>query len=89
MRSRMHLLIIALACALVWVSPASAQSSTTCEFALVGWVSTQVELQEARRQYETCTRAHRTACTAESGRVQSLEQRLKLLRNYVDGYCRR
>ena len=74
---------------LLFASSAAAQSSRTCEFALAGWIGTQLELQEARSAYQACTRAHRTACTAEQGRVRSLEQRLKLLRNYVDGYCRR
>ena len=74
---------------LLAASPARPQSSQTCEFALAGWLSAQVELQEARSAYRACRRAARSACTAEQGRVQAVEQRLRLLRNYVDGYCRR
>lgn len=75
--------------ALLLAPPVAAQSSQTCEFALAGWVSTQLELQEARIDYRACRREHRNACTAEQGRIQSLEQRLRLLRNHIDGYCRR
>lgn len=74
---------------LLWASPTGAQSSQACEFALAGGLGTQVELQEARGAYRECRREARSACTAEQGRVQSLEQRLRLLRNYIDGYCRR
>ena len=74
---------------LLWASPTGAQSSQTCEFTLAGWLGTQVELQEARGAYRECRREARSACTAEQGRVQSLEQHLRLLRNYIDGYCRR
>ena len=75
--------------ALICSPAAPAQSTQTCEFALAGWIGTQVELQQARGDYRACAREHRTACTAEQGRIRLLEERLKLLRNYVDGYCRR
>jgi hypothetical protein len=65
------------------------QASLTCEFAVAGWAATQVELAEARSAYRTCRREHQSACTAEQGRVRTLEQRLTLMRNYVNGYCRR
>src|SRR5690349_9974654 len=68
--------------------PAAAQSST-CQFAFAGWISTQLELREARSAHRACRREARTACTAQQGRIHDLEQRLRLLRNYVDGYCRR
>jgi hypothetical protein len=70
-------------------APPGAQTSLTCEFALSGWVLTQLELAEARSAERACRRARSSACTAEQGRVVSLEQRLRLLRNYVNGYCRR
>lgn len=88
-RNRLSTLIAAGTGALAWSGAAAAQSSQTCEFALAGWVSTQLELQEARTAYRACRREHRTACTAEQGRVRTLEQRLRLMRNYIDGYCRR
>jgi hypothetical protein len=69
-----------------WPAAAPAQ---TCDFAIAGWIATRVELQEARSAYQACLRAHRTSCTAEEGRVRDLEQRLRLLNNYVEGYCRR
>jgi hypothetical protein len=69
--------------------PPGGQASLTCEFALAGWIATEVDLGEARRAYRDCRRARQSACTAEQGRVQALEQQLRLLRNYVDGYCRR
>ncbi|HET9427007.1 MAG TPA: hypothetical protein VFO69_01465 [Allosphingosinicella sp.] len=82
-------LLAASAGALLVAAPAAGQSSQTCEFALLGWISTQLELREARRAQRACTDEQRTACTAEQGRVRALELRLRLLRNYVDGYCRR
>lgn len=81
--------MIAMSGLLVCAPRAGAQSSLTCEFAIGGWLSTQVELQEARSAYRACRREARTACTAEQGRIQTLEQRVRLLRNYIDGYCRR
>jgi hypothetical protein len=65
------------------------QASLTCEFAIAGWAATQIELAEARGAYRACRREHQSACTAEQGRVRMLEQRLRLMRNYVNGYCRR
>lgn len=79
---------LGLAAALV-ASPAAAQSTRTCEFAVAGWLTTQVERREARAAYRDCIRAGARACTAEQGRVQLLEQRLRLMRTYIDGYCRR
>ena len=70
-------------------SAAAAQTTHTCEFAVAGWFTTQIELREARAAYRDCLRARIRACTAEQGRVQLLEQRLRLIRNYIDGYCRR
>jgi hypothetical protein len=70
-------------------APPGGQASLTCEFALAGWISTELELGEARGAYRACRRARQSACTAEQGRVQALEQQLRLLRNYVNGYCRR
>ena len=70
-------------------APPGGEASLTCEFALAGWIATEVELGEARSAYRACRRARHSACTAEQGRVQSLEQQLRLLRNYVNGYCRR
>lgn len=81
-------LLGALSIALAPAPVAGAQSST-CEFAAAGWISTQMELRDARRAYRACIREGRTSCTAEQGRVRLLEQRLKLLRNYLDGYCAR
>lgn len=69
--------------------PSAGQASLTCEFALAGWIATEVELGEARSAYRACRRARQSACTAEQGRVQALDQQLRLLRNYVNGYCRR
>lgn len=71
------------------VPPAGGQASHTCEFAVSGWVATQLELAEARSAYRDCRRGRQSACTAEQGRIRALEDRLRLLRNYVDGYCRR
>ena len=68
---------------------ASAQPSQTCEFAVAGWLATQVELRDARRDYDACTEARTRACTAEQGRVRLLRERLRLVRNYLDSYCRR
>jgi hypothetical protein len=85
---RSHL-VAAIAAFALPLAPAAAQSSQTCEFTVAGWLATQVELREARTAYRACAREHRTACTAEQGRVQALEQQLRLLRNYIDGYCRR
>ena len=70
-------------------APGGGQASLTCEFAVSGWIATQLELAEARRAYRDCRRAGQSACTTEQARIQSLEQRLSLLRNYVNGYCRR
>ena len=56
---------------------------------MAGWLSTQIELGEARAAFRTCIRARNAACTAEQGRIRALEQRMRLLRNYIDGYCRR
>jgi hypothetical protein len=70
-------------------APPGGQASLTCEFAVAGWISTELELGEARGAYRACRRARQSACTAEQGRVRSLEQQLRLLRNYVNGYCRR
>ena len=70
-------------------APPGGQASLTCEFALAGWISTELELGEARGAYRACRRARQSACTTEQGRVRSLEQQLRLLRNYVNGYCRR
>lgn len=70
-------------------APPGGQASLTCEYALAGWIATEIDLGEARRAYRECRRARQSACTAEQGRVQALEQQLRLLRNYVDGYCRR
>ncbi|HEX6260228.1 MAG TPA: hypothetical protein VFZ51_06210 [Woeseiaceae bacterium] len=67
----------------------AAPSSRICEFAVAGWVATRLELQEARDAYRACLRARRAACTAEQERIQTLDHQLRLLRNYVDGYCRR
>lgn len=68
---------------------AGAQTSRTCEYAVAGWFATQLDLGEARTAYRACTRARASACTAEQGRVRTLEQQLRLLRQYLDGYCRR
>ena len=70
-------------------APPGGSASLTCEYAVAGWVSTEIELGEARSAYRACRRARQSACTAEQGRVRSLEQQLRLLRNYVNGYCRR
>lgn len=71
------------------VASATTPTSHTCEFALAGWVTTRVELSEARNAHQRCVEARVTACTAEQGRVRLLEERLRLIRNYVEGYCRR
>ena len=81
-------LVAATAAFAIPLAPAAAQSQT-CEFALAGWLVTQVELRDARNAYRECRRATRSACTAEQGRIQTLEQRLRLTRQYIDGYCRR
>lgn len=70
-------------------APAFAQATAACEYALAGWAATRLELAEARAALRACRREGRTACTAEQGRVQAAEQQLRLLRQYVDGYCRR
>jgi hypothetical protein len=78
-----------IACAsFVQPSPAAAQSAT-CQFAVAGWLGARLELQQARKAYRDCLSARRTACTAEHGRVRQLEQQIRLMRNYVDGYCTR
>ena len=83
------LAMLGVAAAVLAQPSANAQSSHTCEFALAGWVGTQLELGEARAAYGNCVRARTVSCTAEQGRIRLLEQRLRLLRNYIDGYCRR
>ena len=70
-------------------APPGGQASLTCEYAVAGWISTEIELGQARSAYRACRQARQSACTAEQGRVHALEQQLRLLRNYVDGYCRR
>ena len=81
--------LIGAAVVAITLPAANAQSSHTCEFALAGWIASQMELGEARAAYRDCIRARNSACTAEQGRIRTTEQRLRLLRNYIDGYCRR
>ena len=61
----------------------------TCDFALAGWLSTQGELEEAQAAFRMCREERKAACKVERGRVRMLEQRVRLLRNYVDRHCRR
>ena len=63
--------------------------SRTCDFALSGWLGAQAELEEAQVAYLECREARKSRCRAARGRVRMLEQRVKLLRNYVDRHCRR
>lgn len=60
----------------------------TCDFALDGWLVAQVELEEAQAALLAC-KERNAACKVERGRVRMLEQRVRLLRNYVDRHCRR
>jgi hypothetical protein len=78
-----------MAWAVVHPLAAHAQASRTCEFALAAWVATRLELQEAREARRLCGDARFHACTSEEGRVRNLEQRLVLVRQYIEGYCRR
>ena len=61
----------------------------TCDFALDGWLVAQVELEEAQAAFLACREERKAACKAERGRARMLEQRVRLLRNYVDRHCRR
>ena len=89
MTNRARLLLLRAGAGLIAAAGPVAASAQTCDFAVAGWIATRIELQEARRDYQACLRALRTSCTAEEGRVRDLEQRLRLLNNYVEGYCRR
>jgi hypothetical protein len=60
----------------------------TCELALDGRLSTQMELEEAQAAFLACKEERKTACKAARGRVRMLEQRLRLLRSYLDRHCR-
>jgi hypothetical protein len=65
----------------------AAGPSRSCEFALDGRLSTQMELEEAQAAFLACKEERKTACKAARGRVRMLEQRLRLLRNYLDRHC--
>jgi hypothetical protein len=69
--------------------PGGAQSSLTCDYAVAAWAMTQIELAEARANLRACRRERRTACTAQQGQLTAIEQRVVLLRNYIEGYCSR
>ena len=49
------------AAALALGAAAAAQPSHTCEFALTGWLGTEVELEEARAAYPSCIEARTTS----------------------------
>ena len=72
-----------------WTAAAAAQASRTCELAVAAWAGARVELSTARREYRSCLRQQRTACTAQEGRAKVAEQQLRLARNYLEGYCLR
>lgn len=81
---------VALIAALALASAsAAAQTSATCEFTIAALFATRIELQNAKKGYRDCMRSARTKCTAEESRMRELEQHLKLLSNYLDGYCTR
>lgn len=61
----------------------------TCDFALDGWLVAQVELEQARTAFLACKEERKAACKVERARVRMLDQRVRLLRNYVDRHCRR
>ena len=84
-----HRVLAAIAAGALAPTAGAGQVSHTCEFALAGWLGTQIELREGRAAYQACLKARVVACTAEQGRVRLLEERLRLLRGYVDRYCRR
>lgn len=68
---------------------AQPQPSATCQFAIGGWVETQMEIQDARRALRDCQRDGHASCSAEDAQIRALEQRAKLLRRYVERYCSR
>lgn len=77
------------AATLAFSGAVAADHDRTCDFALDGWLVAQVELEEARTAFLACREERKAACKAERGRVRMLEQRVRLLRNYVDRHCRR
>lgn len=83
-----RLLCAATAGALVASGALAAGPSRTCEYALDGRLSTQIELEEAQAAFLSCREERKAACKAARARVRMLEQRLRLLRNYLDRHCR-
>lgn len=77
------------AAALAWSGAVAADHGRTCDSALAGWLSAQTELEGVQAEFLACREERKAACKAERARVRMLEQRVRLLRNYVDRHCRR
>ena len=67
--------------------PLRAQPSASCQFAVTAYVATQVELESARKAHRRCKREGLSACQVEWARIQDLQHRLKMARDYLDRYC--
>lgn len=70
-------------------SSLGAQPSASCQFAVTAYVATQVELESARRAQRRCKKEGLSACQVEWTRIQDLQHRLKMARDYLDRYCAR
>jgi hypothetical protein len=83
-------LVTSVAAATLAISGAvAADHDRNCDFALDGWLVAQMELEEAQTAFLACKEERKAGCKVERGRVRMLEQRVRLLRNYVDRHCRR
>lgn len=67
--------------------PLQAQPSPSCQFAVTAYVGTQVELESAKRAHRRCKKKSLSACQVELARMQDLQRRLKMARDYIDRYC--
>lgn len=67
--------------------PLQAQPSASCQFAVTAYVATQVELESARKAQRRCKAEALSACQVEWARIQDLQHRLKMARDYMDRYC--
>jgi hypothetical protein len=56
---------------------------------MLAHISLSVELETARQQYRECLTIGRSACSDRLRQIRTLEQKLRLARNYVTRYCRR
>lgn len=68
--------------------PLRAQPSASCQVAVTAYVATQVELEPARKAHRRC-KEEGVSGQVEFARIQDLQQRLKMVHDYIERYCTR